>query len=190
MAGYGLTETCPVATSARTKGTVHYADEEDRLRHLAMAGWPVPGCEIRVVDLEMHDVPRDMAIGRRSGHPRRQRHGRLLQGARATAAAMTGAWLHTGDMAVWDDGELHPHRRPEEGHHHQRGRKYLVHRGGEGHLRPSGGAGMRGGVLARLEMGRSAGGLRGAQDGPAAGAGGTARVSGRPPRRIQDSPAR
>ena len=31
MAGYGLTETAPVATSARTKGTVVYADEADRL---------------------------------------------------------------------------------------------------------------------------------------------------------------
>src|SRR5215468_1206501 len=64
MAGYGLTETSPVATSARTKGTVQYADENDRVRHMAMAGWPMPGCEIRVVDLQMQDVPRDMeAIG-------------------------------------------------------------------------------------------------------------------------------
>src|SRR5262249_13625373 len=30
IAGYGLTETCPVATSGRTKGTVRYADERDR----------------------------------------------------------------------------------------------------------------------------------------------------------------
>src|SRR5581483_7999199 len=60
MAGYGLTETCPVATSARHKCTVQYADEEDRVRHMAMAGWPLPGCEIRVVDPHMKDVPRDM----------------------------------------------------------------------------------------------------------------------------------
>ena len=60
MGGYGLTETCPVASSARRKGTVEYADEADRLGHQAMAGWPIPGVEIRVVDLKMQDVPRDM----------------------------------------------------------------------------------------------------------------------------------
>src|SRR5260370_7666216 len=64
MAGYGLTETCPVATSARTKCTVRYAGDEDRVRHMAMAGWVLPGCEIRVVDLHMKDVPKDMeAVG-------------------------------------------------------------------------------------------------------------------------------
>src|SRR5882724_9095179 len=60
MSGYGLTETAPVATSARDKSTVTFANEEDRLRHRAMAGWPMPGCELRVVDAAMADVPRDM----------------------------------------------------------------------------------------------------------------------------------
>ncbi len=49
MSGYGLTETAPVATSARDKSTVTFADEQDRLRRRAMAGWPLPGCELRVV---------------------------------------------------------------------------------------------------------------------------------------------
>src|SRR6059036_1565868 len=54
----------PVATSARDKSTVTFAGEEDRLRHRATAGWPLPGCEVRVVDLAMKDVARDMqAIG-------------------------------------------------------------------------------------------------------------------------------
>ena len=48
-AGYGLTETSPVATTARRKGTVVYADEASRLRHQATAGWPLPGVSIRVV---------------------------------------------------------------------------------------------------------------------------------------------
>ena len=33
--GYGLTETCPVATTARAKGTVTCTDEADRLNHFA-----------------------------------------------------------------------------------------------------------------------------------------------------------
>ena len=34
------------------KGTVHYADEADRLNRLAAAGWPLLGSEVRVVDLK------------------------------------------------------------------------------------------------------------------------------------------
>ena len=103
IAGYGLTETCPVATSARRKGTVQYACEEDRIRHMAMAGWPLPGCEIRVVDLEMRNVPRDMqAIGEIVIRGDNVMDG-YFKDPEATAAVMSGAWLHTGDMAVWDD---------------------------------------------------------------------------------------
>jgi len=103
QAGYGLTETSPVATSARKKSTVEYADEEDRLRHLAMAGWPLMGCEVRVVDLDMRDVPRDMqAVGEVV-----IRGDLILDGyykePKATAAAITDGWLRTGDMAVWDE---------------------------------------------------------------------------------------
>jgi len=103
MGGYGLTETCPVASSARRKGTVEYADEADRLGHQAMAGWPIPGVEIRVVDLHMKDVPRDMqtvgeVVIRGDG---------VMDGyykdPQGTAAVMTGGWFHSGDMAVWDD---------------------------------------------------------------------------------------
>ncbi len=102
MAGYGLTETCPVATSARNKGTVRYADEDDRIRHQAMAGWPLPGCEIRVVDLQMQDVARDMeAIGEVVIRGDNVMDGYFKE-PEATRAVMTDGWLHTGDMAVWD----------------------------------------------------------------------------------------
>ncbi|MBI3471680.1 MAG: long-chain-fatty-acid--CoA ligase, partial [Candidatus Solibacter usitatus] len=103
VAGYGLTETAPVATGARKKGTVTYKDEADRYHRQSMAGWPIPGVEIRVVDSEMNDVPRDMeSIGEvviRGDH--------VMDGyfkePEATRAVMSGAWFHSGDMAVWDD---------------------------------------------------------------------------------------
>jgi fatty-acyl-CoA synthase len=103
MAGYGLTESGPVATSARDKSTVWFTAEEDRLRHRAMAGWPLPGCEVRVVDLQMKDVPRDMqSIGEIV-----MRGDNIMDGyykePKATADVMTKGWLHTGDMAVWDE---------------------------------------------------------------------------------------
>ena len=103
MAGYGLTETAPVVTSARPKSTVVPKDEEDRLRRLAMTGWPVPGVEIRVVDHEMRDVPRDMtSIGEIVIAGDHVMLGYYHE-PEATAAVMTGPWFHTGDMAVWDE---------------------------------------------------------------------------------------
>jgi fatty-acyl-CoA synthase len=101
--GYGLTETSPVATFSRDKSTMQFADEEDRLRHRAMAGWPLPGCEVRVVDLQMNDVPRDMQTFGEVV----MRGDNVMDGyykePQATAAVMTNGWLHSGDIAVWDE---------------------------------------------------------------------------------------
>jgi fatty-acyl-CoA synthase len=103
IAGYGLTETSPVATSSRKKGTIVFKDEADRYRHQAMAGWPVPNVEIRVVDPEMRDVPRDMqSIGEVVIQGDHVMDGYFKEPV-ATAAVMSGHWFHSGDMAVWDD---------------------------------------------------------------------------------------
>jgi len=100
--GYGLTETAPILTLARLKGNVVPASDAERYKLQAMAGWPVPGVEIRVVDPMMNDVPRDSkSIGEiiaRSDH--------VMEGyykdPQGTRAVMTDGWFHTGDMAVWD----------------------------------------------------------------------------------------
>jgi fatty-acyl-CoA synthase len=103
FAGYGLTETSPVATSARDKPTVTFADDEDRLRHRAATGWPLPGVELRVVDLAMQDVPRDReSIGEIVIRGDLVMDGYYKE-PKATADVMTNGWLHTGDMAVWDE---------------------------------------------------------------------------------------
>jgi len=103
LAGYGLTETCPVATSARRKSTVEYAGDADRLHRQAMAGWPIPGVEIRVVDPDMKDVPRDMqAVGEVVVRGDEVMDG-YYNDPQGTAAVMTDGWFHTGDMAVWDE---------------------------------------------------------------------------------------
>jgi len=103
LAGYGLTETCPVVTSARRKSTVTYADERDRLRRQAMTGWSLPGSELRVVDGEMNDVPRDLhAIGEIVVRGDIVMDGYYKEPA-ATDAVITNGWLHTGDMAIWDE---------------------------------------------------------------------------------------
>jgi fatty-acyl-CoA synthase len=103
MGGYGLTETCPVASSARRKGTVEYADEPDRLGRQAMAGWSIPGVEIRVVDVNMRDVPRDMqSVGEVAIRGDGVMDG-YYKDPQGTAAVMTDGWFHSGDMAVWDE---------------------------------------------------------------------------------------
>jgi fatty-acyl-CoA synthase len=58
-AGYGLTETAPVITCGREKSTVLGISDEERIRRQAMAGWALPGVEVRVVDNDLRDVPRD-----------------------------------------------------------------------------------------------------------------------------------
>jgi len=101
--GYGLTETSPVATHARRKSTVVYASDEDRWQHHAVAGWPIVGSEVRVVDSAMKDVPRDLSsVGEVIVRGDIVMDGYFRE-PEATAAVMSGGWLHTGDMAVWDD---------------------------------------------------------------------------------------
>jgi fatty-acyl-CoA synthase len=115
ISGYGLTETAPVLTSARKKSTVHPANEAERLRLQAMAGWPVPGVTVRVVDLEMNDVPRDSkSIGEVVAMGDHIMEGYYRE-PEATAAVMSGPWFHTGDMAVWDEeGYIHIVDRKKE----------------------------------------------------------------------------
>jgi fatty-acyl-CoA synthase len=113
--GYGLTETAPVLTSARTKPGLVYANDEDRWTRRAMAGWPVPGVEVRVVDLNMNDVPRDMqSIGEVVAMGDHIMEGYYKE-PEVTANVMTGPWFHTGDMAVWDEeGFIHIVDRKKE----------------------------------------------------------------------------
>jgi fatty-acyl-CoA synthase len=103
MGGYGLTETSPVATSARHKSTVSYAGEEDRVFHMATAGWPILGSEVRVVDAHLQDVPRDMqTVGEVVIRGDNVMDGYFNE-PEATKAVIHDGWLQTGDMAVWDD---------------------------------------------------------------------------------------
>ncbi len=114
VAGYGLTETCPVLTTSRETGIPNSGDAE-RHRRQAMAGWPVPGVDVRVVDDEMRDVPRDMAsMGEVVACGDHVMEGYFRE-PEQTAAVMTGHWFHTGDMAVWDDeGYIHIVDRKKE----------------------------------------------------------------------------
>jgi long-chain acyl-CoA synthetase len=91
LEGYGLSETCAMATFNRP----------DRERKPGSIGLPVRGVQIRLVDPQDDDVPAgevgELVI--RSPHVMKGYFGR----DDATAEAMRGGWFHTGDMATVDD---------------------------------------------------------------------------------------
>jgi len=100
--GYGLTETSPLITMAQSKASMRLPDAERRERQ-ARAGWAVVGASIRVVDMDMRDVPRDgQAIGEVITLSDHVMDGYFRE-PEATRAVMSGPWLHTGDMGVWDE---------------------------------------------------------------------------------------
>ena len=102
FAGYGLTETAPVLSTARMKpGT--QLDDERRYLASAMTGYAIPGVELRVVDHLGEDVPCD---GKTMGEIVARSDG-VMQGywqqPAETAQVMRGGWFHTGDMAIIDE---------------------------------------------------------------------------------------
>jgi fatty-acyl-CoA synthase len=67
-----------------------------------MAGWPLPGTELRVADAALQDVPRDMtSIGEVVIRGDNVMDG-YFRDPEGTRAAIADGWLYTGDMAVWD----------------------------------------------------------------------------------------
>ncbi len=106
ISGYGLTETSPVLTFSPIKTGLLSTGRERHQRH-AMAGFCVPGGEVRVVTAEGTDVPHD---GKTSGHVVARGDG-VMEGywrqPADTDLAFQGGWFHTGDLATIDeDGYL------------------------------------------------------------------------------------
>ncbi len=102
FSGYGLTECSPSLATAELKPDVQCSAEE---RHVmqAMTGYAYPGHELRVVDDDDNDVPRD---GTTMGEIIARSDGVMAgywRQPEATAEALRGGWFHTGDMAVISD---------------------------------------------------------------------------------------
>src|SRR5579862_1852249 len=102
MGGYGLTETSPVITMVQPLDAIGLRDQE-RHERLALTGRAVVGASIRVVENGLRDVPRDRkTVGEVIVMGDQVMDG-YFGDPDATQAAMSGPWLHTGDMAVWDE---------------------------------------------------------------------------------------
>jgi fatty-acyl-CoA synthase len=102
IAGYGMSETCPILTLAHLRPQMLGWDAEKRLGYLCRAGRPIPFVQLRVVDENMKDVARDGA----SQGEVVVRSPWLTQGylgeAERSEELWRGGWLHTGDVGVID----------------------------------------------------------------------------------------
>jgi long-chain acyl-CoA synthetase len=96
LEGYGLSETCALATFNRSA-------EDRRVMSIGKRMW---GCEVRVVDTDDRQLPTGPDnVGEivLRGH-------NIMKGylgrPEATAEAMQGGWFHTGDLGYMDDDEF------------------------------------------------------------------------------------
>jgi fatty-acyl-CoA synthase len=104
VVGYGMTETAPVLTISTILRKAADLPEDEKWELLAQrTGVPIPLVELRVVDEQMRDVPKDgKAMGEivvRAPWITRE----YYLDPEKTAKAWRGAWFHTGDIAVWDE---------------------------------------------------------------------------------------
>jgi fatty-acyl-CoA synthase len=102
IAGYGMSETCPILTLAHLAPAMREWDAERSLSYRCRAGRPIPFVQLRIVDADMRDVAHD-------GESRGEvvvrapwlTQGYLGEPARS-AELWHGGWLHTGDVGVID----------------------------------------------------------------------------------------
>ena len=101
ISGYGLTETSPVLTVSSIKKGLS-CDDEVRPHKRARAGYAIPAVEVRVVDADGRDVPRDgETIGEVLARGDVIMEGYWRRPA-DSLAALQGGWFHTGDLATID----------------------------------------------------------------------------------------
>ena len=98
VTGYGMTETSPLVSLAVTTSAMANLSMDERIERRAMAGLPMPGLEVRIVN-ESGEAPWD---GKTMGELN-------VKGAwiadeyykdERTADAFRDGWLYTGDIAV------------------------------------------------------------------------------------------
>jgi fatty-acyl-CoA synthase len=107
IAGYGMSETCPILTLAHLRSHMSDWTVERKLPVLVRAGRPIPFVELRIVDANMNDVAHDgVAQGEVVVRSPWLTQGYMGEPERSEEL-WRGGWLHTGDVGVIDnDGYL------------------------------------------------------------------------------------
>ena len=102
IAGYGMSETCPILTLAHLVPAMRDWDDERSLPYRCKAGRPIPFVQLRIVDADMKDVAHDGA----SQGEVVVRAPWLTQGylgePKRSEELWQGGWLHTGDVGTID----------------------------------------------------------------------------------------
>jgi fatty-acyl-CoA synthase len=102
IAGYGMSETCPILTLAHLCPHMKEWDTERQLAFRCRAGRPIPFVEVRIVDAHMNDVAHDgTAQGEIVVRSPWLTQGYLNEPDRSEDL-WHGGWLHTGDVGVID----------------------------------------------------------------------------------------
>ncbi len=103
IAGYGMSETCPILTLAHLVPAMRDWDIERILPYRCRAGRPIPFVELRIVDADMVDVARDgVSQGEVVVRAPWLTQGYLGEPERSQDL-WRGGWLHTGDVGVIDE---------------------------------------------------------------------------------------
>jgi fatty-acyl-CoA synthase len=103
IAGYGMSETCPILTLSHLTPEMLAWKRDESVPYRCKTGRPIPFVQLRIVDAEMNDVARDGASqGEVVVRAPWLTQGYLGEPVRSEEL-WCGGWLHTGDVAVIDE---------------------------------------------------------------------------------------
>ena len=102
LAGYGMSETCPILTLSHLKPHMEAWDTDRQVDVRCLTGRTIPLVQVRIVDEAMNDVPHDGASqGEIVARAPWLTQGYLKDPVNSEKL-WAGGWLHTGDIAVID----------------------------------------------------------------------------------------
>ena len=126
FAGYGMSETGPLAAVSHVRSKDLTGDPDGEVEFRTKAGIAGPLVDLRIVDADMKNVPHD---GKSAGEIV-LRAPWLTQGyfnnPEGSEQLWAGGYLHTSDIAVVDAERLCAHHRPYQGRDQDRRRVGLV----------------------------------------------------------------
>ena len=143
---YGMTETSPVSTQTTA--------DDDMERRVSTVGRVHPHVEVKIIDPETGQVLPRGSRGELCTRGYSVMLGYWDEPEKTAEAIDAARWMHTGDLAVMDDGRLRQHRRADQGHGHPRRREHLPARDRGVPVRPPGDRGRPGDRRARREVRR------------------------------------